>query len=103
MKLKNCRRCNVQPTVSKRAKLYGQSHTRVSCPKCGFTIWTRNGGDKDPETVWNDCNKNKVYQPWSTFRIATGANPIPKGYCNDECTFTRGGGAIAFNDFNSDF
>lgn len=103
MNLKNCRRCAIQPTVTKRAKLYGKPHTRIQCPKCGFTIWTLNGGNKDPETVWNDCNKNKVYQPWGTFHIATGVNTVPKGYCNDECTFTRGVGAIAFNDFNADF
>lgn len=103
MNLKNCKRCNVQPTVTKRAKLYGKPHTRIQCPKCGFTIWTLNGGNKDPEIVWNDCNKYKVIaDSWSTFRIATGANPVPKGYCNDECTFTQGGSAKAFDDFNYD-
>ncbi len=102
MILKNCKRCNVQPTVNKRARLYGQPHTRVSCPKCGFTIWTRNGGTKDPETVWNDCNKRVVYQPWNTFRIVTHKNSVPKGYCNDECTFTKSGGAKAFDDLNYD-
>ena len=102
MKLKNCRRCKIQPTVEEYARLYGKPHTRVFCPKCGFTIWTLNGGNKDPETVWNDCNKNKIFQPLETFHIATGDNPIPKGYCNDECTFLRNGRAISFDDFNGD-
>lgn len=102
MKLKPCRRCAIQPTVDEHAELYGKPHTRIHCPQCGFTIWTLNGGDKDPQTVWNDCNKNKIFQPWGTFHIATGANPVPKGYCNDECTFTDGGLAIAYDDFNGD-
>lgn len=90
------------PTIDKRAELYGKPHTRLRCPKCGFTIWTLKGGDKDPVTVWNDCNKNPIYSPIRDFKIATGVNPIPKGYCADECIFLKNGRAIAFDDFNGD-
>lgn len=92
----------MQPTIEGSAELYGKPHTRIQCPQCGFTVWTLNGGDKNPETVWNDCNKNKLSQPWSDFRIPTARNMVPHGYCNDECVFRENGLAIAYDDFNGD-
>lgn len=97
---RRCRRCKIYPTVDEHAELYGTPHTRVHCPKCGFTIWALNGGDKDPAIVWNDCNKAK-YTPRAVRLTAVGLRP-PIGYNNDDCVYVKGRGLVGYDDYNAD-
>lgn len=89
MKLKNCRRCYTIPVVDK-ADLYGQPHTRIRCPKCGFTIWTREGGKKDPETVWNATNGNRSEVIFTPMRPTT-THKTPKGFLAEQCNWSFNG------------
>lgn len=93
-----CRKCGKRP-VTEQVDLYGIRQVKVSCPKCGLSIYTPLSSKLHPHARWNQCVRPSSFginEQTVTVRFrkqTTTEDPsdfvdttrTPKGFLAEEC------------------
>ena len=90
-----CRKCGKRP-ITEQVDLYGIRQVKVSCPKCGLSIYTPLTAKINPIVRWNQCVRPSSFaikENTLTVRIRTQATEdltadltrTPKGFLAEEC------------------